>query len=283
MARTTNRIRPTLSLLRAFTLIELLVVIAIIALMIGILLPVLGRTMRKARDVNCISNLRQIGIAFTAYSADNKGYLPAPMLNLTNPTRQLPWQVAIYQYVMHKTLPDSVLISGDHDYLKNSAFICPTAIFDPHPAFGQPHDYLQLGYSMNMNLPSVAIVVKGPVSTDQHALEYKRMDRIRSGATLMVGDGVNGYVSVYSAGDKDAITGPTGNEFDTVAHPLHQNRHPKGMVNLLMSDGSARPRQWIGSSTDVPMPNLMQSTDPTTFPREVQVFWFGHSPDSKGY
>ncbi len=61
---------------KGFTLIELLVVIAIIALLLAILVPALTRIQAAARQIQCLSNLRQLGMCFNMYWNDHDNSFP---------------------------------------------------------------------------------------------------------------------------------------------------------------------------------------------------------------
>jgi prepilin-type processing-associated H-X9-DG protein/prepilin-type N-terminal cleavage/methylation domain-containing protein len=69
----------------SFTLIELLVVVAVIATLAALLLPALSSAQRKARDVQCVNNLRQMGYATVIYCQDEEDRLPFAWYNDPDP------------------------------------------------------------------------------------------------------------------------------------------------------------------------------------------------------
>src|SRR5262245_10556648 len=70
----------------AFTLVELLVVIGIIAVLIGILLPVIGRARDQANTTACMATMRNLGQLITMYAVEQKGSVPFSYYTQTGST-----------------------------------------------------------------------------------------------------------------------------------------------------------------------------------------------------
>jgi prepilin-type N-terminal cleavage/methylation domain-containing protein/prepilin-type processing-associated H-X9-DG protein len=84
----------------AFTLIELLVVVAIIAVLIAMLLPALSSARESARQVNCMSNMKQIGVSFIFYLADWNEVFPYGFIDDPGPPRSFStWYWSLGRYV----------------------------------------------------------------------------------------------------------------------------------------------------------------------------------------
>jgi len=94
----------SISVRRGFTLIELLVVISIIALLVSILMPALARAREAARNMVCLSNLRQVGIPLVTYRMDFKDHIPPSSCHLSNSEYKKYWLYVLSQYTQEQIL-----------------------------------------------------------------------------------------------------------------------------------------------------------------------------------
>jgi prepilin-type N-terminal cleavage/methylation domain-containing protein/prepilin-type processing-associated H-X9-DG protein len=121
---------------RGFTLIELLVVIAIIAILAAILFPVFAQAREKARAISCLSNTKQMGLAFKMYIQDYDEKYPAVYDDSAGyPDGRIMWADKISPYIKNRGL-----------------FQCPsqTHMVDPYPTPGPVNNLQGTRYSMNM-------------------------------------------------------------------------------------------------------------------------------------
>ena len=148
-------IRPTYG---GFTLIELLVVIAIIALLMGILMPTLSRVRETAKRTVCSSQVKQVGVAITAYASGNENHMPVYNSNNTSTKPYL----LVQSYVLYrsesayvdangKLLPMKLAVLYDRGYIADpKVFYCPSnknllyrfeSYNDPKPWGTLPQNY----------------------------------------------------------------------------------------------------------------------------------------------
>jgi len=221
-----------------FTLIELLVVIAIIAILAAILFPVFAKVREKARQIACLSNMKQIGLGFAQYTQDYDEMMPCGIQQkLGNGSDSgIGWAGQIYPYVK------SV-----------GVFTCPDDTTKP-PA---NTNYMVMSYAMNQyfdvadgNNPFVASLAQldAPASTVAlleitNAIVNPNLSPDVSSPTA------GGWPAWYAAGDgvspglPQYATGNMGIPFTSTAY-YAPARHTLGS-NYLAADFHAK---WIRSS-----------------------------------
>jgi prepilin-type processing-associated H-X9-DG protein len=132
----------------AFTLVELLVIIAIIAILAALLLPALSRAKLRAQQIQCVNNLRQLGVGLQNCLSDNHTY---PLL-LENGN---PWHInrpdAAWIFQIETEGLGGLNPSPAMNFAKTGVWHCPAEIY-PSLSYGYNAFGMALSYTNNLGL-----------------------------------------------------------------------------------------------------------------------------------
>lgn len=239
----------------AFTLIELLVVIAIIAILAAMLLPALAKAKQKAQGIQCLSNNKQLMLAWSIYADDNNDLVPSCRTPV-DPDGRSCWFTGTETYL--GTNPNQLDPANpsnwdiNQDLIKSALWgLCKNAAVYRCPA-DQRQCSVQVGFgstvypvvrSMSMN----QVFMSNSTWINQfggHFLTYKKKGQIRNAVNTFV------FIEEAPASINDdafavACDSVGGNE-EVVDVPAVY--HGGRSTTLAFSDGHADIHKWLGST-----------------------------------
>jgi prepilin-type N-terminal cleavage/methylation domain-containing protein len=281
-----------------FTLIELLVVIAIIAILAAILFPVFAKAREKARQITCVSNMKQLGLGILQYTQDNDEKFPAGIFIGNPPPFQIQPQAPFSNNQFHFQSGMGMGWAGQtYAYVKSTGvYKCPDDSTAPLPlADGTATSVCS--YGMNSFLPGqsqgieaapsttvLLFEVTGDYTVMSDPLEGTAHGASSNGYVLSpIGDGYPAYPSVgdydiqssasacapsggnctgYPAGPASIAVAGVAARHQPSATPNH------GPANYLLSDGHVQftQAQYVWSGAGTGPSDALGVANPTDFP-----------------
>jgi prepilin-type N-terminal cleavage/methylation domain-containing protein/prepilin-type processing-associated H-X9-DG protein len=238
---------------QAFTLVELLVVIGIIAVLISILLPSLNKARQAAQKVECLSNLRQLGLTLRLYAHANRDYVPVGYVpNLMQANYE------VYQWEKRRYRIFGVLVAAGEIKSPKSLYCSaeneprwqydtPQNTWPTNGATPPPANLTRAGYGLRPTnvWPSTSALPVVPQPTVLMAAELPKLQDIRNralaadlvanstflntrhrtGVNVVYGDGSGKWVPDTAADTSDKTMRAYLKNCDTVAggYSLHSN------------------------------------------------------------
>lgn len=173
----------------AFTLIELLVVIAIIAILAAILLPVLGQAKKRAIQVQCLNNVKQLGLGMTLYTGENNDVYPfLASKNGYLPQDWIYWRISVNYPPPSKSPIMAELGAGaaSTNGGANSVFKCPADTIAPYNGTTRTYAWSYTVNNVSLGALNLGFTSCGASSHINPPWEYFKSTQVRNPAQKML-------------------------------------------------------------------------------------------------